>query len=802
MKISYKWLSEYLPQPIEINALSEILTKIGLEVEGYEKSESIKGGLEGLIIGEVITCVAHPNADKLKITTVNIGQPEVLHIVCGAPNVAAGQKVVVAPVGTTVHPLHGEAFLIKKAKIRGELSEGMICAEDEIGLGESHDGILILPENTTIGQNAKDYFKIPDADFTIEIGLTPNRSDANSHIGVAKDVCAYLSYHQNKAADVIFPESQIKENKKNPLPFSCTIHDEKACPRYAGLSIRNVKVVPSPEWLQKRLLAVGIHPINNVVDITNFVLQEFGQPLHAFDFDKISGAKLVIRKAHENEKFVTLDGKERNLRTEDLLICDEEKAMCLAGVFGGSHSGISNETKNIFLESAYFNPKTIRRTSVHHGLRTDAATHFEKGVSMEMLVPALKRAASLLVTIAGGEIASEIMDFYPQPIANRPVSLKYDYLNSLCGKVYEPQKVQLALDALGFDIKDIYPDEITVEIPGENQDIHQSADLVEEILRIDGLDNIEIPTRLNIPLNTHRQLTNRNLKEKIAQYLAYSGLQEIVTNSLTNSKYYPEEKNRVRLINNLSVELDVMRPQMLESGLEVILHNVNRKMQNVKIFEFGKTYAQSEIGKYQETELLSIWVSGNIADQEWQHKAVKTNEFYLKGVVESIFILLGIRKIKESTEEEKIIWKTGKEVLARTFSVSTEKLKSFDIKQAVFYAEINIQPLANAIANLKVKYTEMPKFPAMKRDLALVVDKGINYHQINEIVKARKWDALKNYELFDVFENEKLGQDKKSLALSFTFQLKERTLTDEEVDKMMQELIKIYENDLNAFVRS
>lgn len=827
MKISYKWLSQYLPQSIEINKLSEILTNIGLEVEGFEKSESIKGGLAGLVIGEVKTCEPHPNADKLKITTVDIGQAELLHIVCGAPNVAAAQKVVVAPIGTTVYPLHNEAFLIKKAKIRGELSEGMICAEDEIGLGESHDGIMILPQDAIVGTLAKDYFKIPDSDYTIEIGLTPNRSDANSHLGVAKDVCAYLSYHQNEIIKPVLPEIDTEEKAtdyvnsldpfgtpsfgfgnqrikqiQNPLEFSIDIQNLTACPRYAGITLRNVTIAPSPDWLQKSLLAVGIHPINNVVDITNYVLQEYGQPLHAFDYDKITGTQLVIRKAKDQEKFITLDGKERSLRTEDLMICDAEKPMVIGGVFGGLHSGISNETKNIFLESAYFNPKTIRRTSVHYGLRTDAATHFEKGVAMEMVLPALKRAASLLVEITGAEIASEIKDIYPNPIENRIVPLKYDYLNNLCGKSYDPKKVQLAFQSLGFEIKNQNETEIEVSIPGENQDIHQSADLVEEILRIDGLDNIEIPTRLNIALNTHKQLTNRNLKERIAQHLSYSGLQEIITNSLTNSRYYPEEKNMVHLLNNLSVELDVMRPKMLESGLEVILHNTNRKMQNLKIYEFGKTYVQSEIGKYFEQDLLSIWISGNIKEQEWSQKPAKANEFHIKGIVQNMFDFLGLSKVKESVEENKILWKQGKETIATCYKVNDERLNYFNIKQAVFYAEIDIKNLAKAIANLKVKFEELPKFPSMKRDLALVVNKEITYNKINAIVKSRQWESLKNYELFDVFENEKLGKDKKSLALSLTFQLKERTLTDEEVDKMMTELIKIYENNLNAFVRT
>jgi len=801
MQIAYSWLMDYLPQPVPVEELSNILTSIGLEVEAIEKSEAVRGGLEGLVIGQVVTCAPHPNADKLRVTTVDVGGEAPLPIVCGAPNVAAGQKVVVATVGTTVYPTQGAPFMIKKAKIRGAVSEGMICAEDEIGLGESHEGIMVLPEDAVTGTPAKTYFQIGEPDYTIHIGLTPNRSDGNSHIGVARDVCAYLTHHRGSGHKVRYPQTPLPE-AGDGLPVAIEIEAAEACSRYAGISIKNITVGPSPEWLSRRLQTIGLRPINNVVDITNYVLHEYGQPLHAFDYDRISGHKIIVRHAQEGDKFVTLDDKERTLRGEDLMICDAEKSMCMAGVFGGAASGVTAATRNLFLESAYFDPRTIRRTSMHHGLRTDAATHFEKGVDMEMVVPALLRAAQLIAEIAGGTVASAVYDLYPAPLQSRVIRVQYHYLHSICGKKYAPEAVDTILQALGFCIQNKTADFIEVAVPSNKPDVKQPADIAEEILRIDGLDQVDIPSRLNISLHRRPAPATRRWKEQIATYLTAAGLQEIVTNSITNSKYYSEDTPLVKMINSLSSELDALRPGMLESGLEVIAYNVNRKAQDLKLYEFGNIYRTDHVGKYQQSARLAIWVTGNSRPQHWQQAALKSDLYYLKGIVAHIFDTCGIKKIKETETEGGIIeWKRGSQALAKAMAVTADRLKLFDIKQEVFYAELDVELLAEAADSVKVRYAELPRFPFMKRDLALVLDKNVPYSKVAAIAQAQKWEALKEYELFDVFESEKLGPGKKSLALSFTFQLNDRTLTDEEVDGMMKQLMTSYQKDLQAVVR-
>lgn len=801
MQIAYSWLLNYLPQPVPVDELSAVLTNIGLEVEAVEKAEKIPGGLAGLVIGYVETCAPHPNADKLSVTTVNIGTGTLLPIVCGAPNVAAGQKVIVAPVGTTVHPLNGEAFLIKKAKIRGEASEGMICAEDEIGLGESHDGILVLPEDAVIGTLAKDYFKIPDSDYTIHVGLTPNRSDGNSHIGVARDVCAYMIHHKGGDWAVQYPESNLDVNGNDTLPIAIAVEATEACPRYAGITIANVNVQPSPDWLKDHLQTIGVRSINNVVDITNYVLHEYGEPLHAFDYDKIDGHQIVVKHLNEGDKFVTLDDKERTLRQEDLMICDAGKGLCIAGVFGGAGSGVSLTTKNIFLESAYFLPRSIRRTSMHHGLRTDAATHFEKGVDVAQVIPALKRAAALIIAIAGGTIASDIQDHYPQPLEAQKITVQYQYINNICGKEYAPEAVDKILAALGFTLLNKTADFLELEVPSNKPDVKQPADIAEEVLRIDGLDNVEIPSRLNISLHRRPAPASRKWKEKMATYLTAAGLQEIVTNSITNSKYYTEDVPVVKMINSLSSELDIMRPEMLESGLEVISYNANRKSPDLRLYEFGNIYRQDNVGQYKQSAKLAIWITGNSKEQHWQHPVQKTDIYYTKGLIQNLFTLCGIRKIQESENEGAITWKRGKQVVGYAKQVAADKLKKFEVKQDVFYAEIDIEAFVDAAEGVKVKYTELPKYPSMRRDLALILDKNVPYNKVLAIAQSQKWDALKNYDLFDVFESEKIGNDKKSLAMSFTFQLNERTLTDEEVDVMMKELIEAYQKNLQAIVR-
>ncbi len=808
MIILYQWLIEYLPEPLPVNELSKILTSIGLEVEAVEPVESVRGGLEGLIIGEVLTCEKHPNADKLSVTTVNIGGAEALHIVCGAPNVAAGQKVVVAPVGATVHPTEGEPFLIKKAKIRGEESAGMICAEDEIGLGKSHAGILILPEEAVVGTLAKNYFNIPDTDFEIHIGLTPNRSDANSHIGVARDVCAYLTHHKGKRYSINVPETRVGVENFKPLhttnPIKIHIAAPDACPRYAGISLRNVKVGPSPEWLKQRLQTVGVRSINNIVDITNYVLHEYGQPLHAFDADKINGSEINVRFMPEGSVFTALDGKERKLQADDLMICDAKGPLAIGGVFGGAESGITDATSNVFVESAYFDPKHIRRTSLHHNLRTDAATHFEKGVDINNVLPALMRAAGLMVEIAGAEICSGVTDEYPQPLQPVVVAVSYSHIQMLSGKDYPQEAIKEILLASGFEIEQETAEGLTLKVPSNKTDVSQAADIVEEILRIDGLDNIQIPGRLNIAL-TKGLPSDRAERERMAELLCGIGLQEIVTNSIVNSKYYPERTDLVRMINSLSSELDVMRPSMLEGGLEVIQYNCNRKSSDLQLFEFGNIYAHPEAGNnYLQSPCLALWVTGNTTTAQWDRKEKGADIFYLKGMIGNLMRYSGISATESYTDNnggQEIVWKWKNQPLCMAMQVSSKRCAEFDVKQPVYYAEIYWEKWLKAMAAGKISYKEVAKFPAVQRDLAIILENNINYKQVQDVTEQLRLDALQSFGLFDVFESEKLGKGKKSYALSYIFQLQDRTLTDTETEQLMKRLMDVYKNKLSAQIR-
>jgi phenylalanyl-tRNA synthetase beta chain len=797
MIISYKWLLNYLPEPLPVEKLSQILTDIGLEVEIFEPVEAVKGSLKGLKIGEVLTCEKHPNADKLKVTTVNVGDENPLHIVCGAPNVAAGQRVVVATVGTTVHPTEGDSFLIKKAKIRGEESEGMICAEDEIGLGKSHAGIMILPEDAPIGLLAQQYFNIPEADYAIHIGLTPNRSDAMSHIGVARDVCAYLSHHKGGKYAVKMPTIQLPA-KENALDIAVNIEAKDACLRYAGISISGVKIAASPAWLQQYLKTIEVRSINNVVDITNFVLHEFGQPLHAFDAQKIKGKQVNVRFLPQDSLFLSLDEKERKLQANDLMICDEKEGMCIAGVFGGANSSVTENTTDIFLESAYFHPTFVRRTSMHHGLRTDAATHFEKGVDINNVIPALQRAAQMICEIAGGKIASELVDVYPEKITPTKVTVGYDYIQKLSGKLYAPTAIKQVLVALGFEIEIENEVGLTLSVPTNKADVSQPADIVEELLRIDGLDNIAIPERLNISLMPTK-ISDRSMKEKIAELLCGEGFQEIVTNSIVNSKYYPDRTDLVRMLNSLSSELDVMRPSMLESGLEVIQYNCNRKNNDLLLFEFGNIYRKEE--SYVEEPQLALWISGNIISGQWNQKSLNVDAYFLKGIIQNLARKTGVNTISESIEDNRIVFKIKNKILASIEQVDRKRLVQFDVKQDVFYAVINWNHWYKTATTNKIRYTEIPKFPPVKRDLALVLDKTVTFQQIKETTEQLKLNGLQEFGLFDVFESEKIGADKKSLALNFTFQLTDRTLTDSETDALMQQLMNAYKNKLQAQIR-
>lgn len=806
MTISYNWLSDYLPEKIEPEKLSKILTSIGLEVESLEKYESIKGGLTGLVIGEVLTCEQHPNADKLKITTVNIGDKTALQIVCGAPNVAAGQKVIVAPAGTTIHPSQGEAVTMKVAKIRGVESYGMICAEDEIGMGDSHEGILVLTKDVKAGTPASEYFH-PYEDWIFEIGLTPNRMDAMSHLGVAKDVCAYLTQHNKKETKPKSPFTNTFKADNHKLPIKVTIENTQACERYAGVSITKVTVKESPEWLKNRLTAIGLRPINNIVDITNYVLHETGQPLHAFDADAMKGNCAIVKTLPEGTIFTTLDGKERKLNAEDLMICNAENGMCIAGVFGGIESGVKETTRNIFLESAWFNPVSIRKTYIRHGLRTDAATRFEKGVDISNTVNVLKRAALLIKEIAGGEISSDVVDIYPTPKEKVQLGLKYHYLKKLSGKNYHPDAIKRILTSLGFEILKEDIDQLWVAVPYSKPDITLPADIVEEIVRIDGLDNIEIPTSITISPAVETLGLKDGLKNKIAGYLTGQGFHEIMTNSITNSKYFSEEVSghTVKMINNLSADLDVLRPSMLPTGLETIAFNINRRNVNLKLFEFGKTYLEKSVGNYVEEEHLSLYITGADHEDNWDEKSKQQDFFDAKGLTSSIFTLCGLNDMKfekkDITSSLTLNISTEKTEIGNVSEVSNAELKKFDIKQPVYFIDINFENLLELVEKQKIIYSEVPRFPSVQRDVAMVIDKGVNYEAVRSVVKKEKLSKLTDMRLFDVFESDKLGANKKSIAVAFTFLDEEKTLTDKEVDNMVNKLMNSFERELGAEIR-
>lgn len=807
MKISYNWLCKYLPVHPAPEKLSRILTSIGLEVESLEPYESIKGSLAGLVIGEIVECEKHPNADKLKLTKVNVGQKENLQIVCGAPNAAAGQKVVVAPVGATIHPASGDAITMKVAKIRSIESYGMICAEDEIGMGTGHDGIIVLNNDAVPGTPAAEYFNVY-SDWIYEIGLTPNRMDAMSHLGVAKDVCAYLSHHENNQSKVVSPYTNGIKTTTSHKEFSVTIENTNACRRYAGAVIKNVMVKESPQWLKDSLLAIGQRPINNIVDITNFILHESGQPLHAFDADEVKGKKIIVKNLPEGTSFISLDEKERKLSAEDLMICNgDSEPMCIGGVFGGLHSGVTEKTKNIFLESAWFNPVDIRRSSLRHGLRTEAATHFEKGVDISNAVNVLKRASALITEIAGGEVSGDFIDVYPQPAEKNQVAIRYHYLKKLSGKNYHPDAVKKILTALGFEIAKEGMDELWVLVPFNKPDITLPADIVEEIIRIDGLDNIEIPQSVSISPQTQNNFSE-TLKEKLAATLAGMGFREIVTNSITNSKYYNEDvlATSVKMLNNLSADLDVLRPSMLETGLESLAWNINRKTSNLQFFEFGKTYSTTKVGDYKETEKLCLWLTGDSNTAGWRNKGEAHSFFSAKTILSKLMSVCGINDIVFSNSEtnyqgEVFAFSQKKTLLGNLVIVDKNRLATFDIKQAVFFISIDFKAMYKIISSSKTSYNEVPKFPAVQRDLALVIDKEKQFAEVEHALKALRLDKLSGYRLFDIFESDKLGVGKKSFAINFTFLNPEKTLTDEEVDGMMKKIITTMEKDLQAEIR-
>jgi phenylalanyl-tRNA synthetase beta chain len=807
MTISYNWLSDYLPVKIEPERLSRILTSVGLEVESVEKYEAVKGGLQGLVIGEVLECVPHPNADKLKLTKVNIGGEEPLSVVCGAANVAVGQKVIVAVPGTTIYPVKGEPATMKVAKIRGVESRGMLCAEDEIGLGESHEGILVLPATAKVGMTAAAWFK-PYTDHIIEIGLTPNHMDAMSHLGVARDVCAWLTNHENKEFRPKLPSLTGFKADNNSLPVSVSILNKRACERYSGLSIKGITIKESPKWLQDKLKAIGIRSINNIVDITNFVLHEMGEPLHAFDLDAIKGNKIIVRNLPEGTPFVTLDDKERKISAEDLVICNAEEPIALAGVFGGLHSGISDSTTNIFLESAWFNPVDIRKTSFRHGLRTDAAIHFEKGMDISGTIQALKRAALLIRELAGGEIASEIVDIYPEPANKTQVILKHHYLKKLSGKNYHPDTVKNILLSLGFEIIKEGIDDIQVTVPWHKPDIHLPADIVEEVMRIDGLDNIDIPVAITISPSVEKDRPQAARKSAVASYLVGQGFNEILTNSITNSAYFSDQEleTAVKMINNLSADLNILRPSLLETGLESIAYNLNRKSDSLQFFEFGKSYRTTGVGQYAEINHLGLYVTGQLREDSWKGKGHRADLYYVKSLCERIFQLLDLPvPVWEALDHPKLgtgltVSREGKRVV-ELGAVSPVLLKRFDCRQELFFADLRWDLLMEEVSVKNIEFRELPRQLPVYRDLAMIVARTLPFEKVERAIRGIKLDKLQEVKLFDIFESERLGAGKKSLAVSFTFLDEEKTLTDKEVDGMIGKIMGALEKEVQAEIR-
>ncbi len=816
MNISYNWLKNYIDIDLAPEKVSEILTDIGLEVGSIEEIQSVKGGLEGLVIGEVLTCEKHPDADKLSKTTVNIGQGEPLPIVCGAPNVAAGQKVVVATVGTVLYS-GDDSFTIKKSKIRGEVSMGMICAEDEIGMGTSHDGILVLPSDVTVGTLAKDYFNV-ETDISIEVDLTPNRVDAASHYGVARDLAAYLK-QQNPEIQVQLPAVDAFKPDNTNYTVSVTVENNEACPRYCGVTISDITVKESPKWLQTKLKAIGLSPINNVVDVTNFVLHELGQPLHAFDGAKIKKDTVVVKTLADGTLFKTLDEAERELSDQDLMICNAEEGMCIAGVFGGIESGVSASTTKVFLESAYFNPVWVRKTAKRHTLSTDASFRFERGIDPNITVYALKRAALLIKEVAGGTISSDIVDIYPQPIANHEVSVKYSNVHRLIGKELPKETIQKIVTGLEMEIKSETEVGLELSIPPYRVDVTREADVIEDILRIYGYNNIEMPDSVNSTISYSPKPDNHKLTNLIANQLTATGFSEIMCNSLTKVSYYEALKSYpadqlVKLANPLSQDLGGMRQTLLFGGLESIQHNRNRRNADLKLFEFGNCYyytpeaSKNAVESYNEDQHLAIFMTGNKAAANWNTAEQAISFFDLKNQIENMLAQLGLTFNDFSEEEitsdlfaEGLSLKMGDKTIINYGLVDAKILKAFDIDAPVCFAEIKWAPILKKSSKKTITYSEISKFPEVKRDLALLLNKEVKFAQVKEIAQKTEKKLLKSVSLFDVFEDKKLGDGKKSYAVSFILQDETKTLNDKQIEKIMNKFMMNFETELGAQIR-
>ena len=808
MKVSYSWIKEYLN--VDLNAVdcAKVLTDTGLEVEGIQEVESIKGGLKGLVIGNVLTCEQHPNADRLRKTTVTIGD-ETLEIVCGAPNIAAGQNVVVATVGTILYDDKGESFKIKKGKIRGEVSLGMICGSDEIGMGGAHDGIMVLDENAKPGTPASEYFKL-ESDTVFEIGLTPNRSDAMGHMGVALDLRAGMAA-QGVSLDLCKPSVEAFAVDNTDLSIDVTVEDNELCPRYAGLTISGLKVEESPEWLRRRLEAIGLSPINNIVDSTNYVLHETGNPLHAFDASKIKGNKIIVKTLAKDTEFITLDAQERKLDSGDLMICNDQEPMCIAGVFGGADSGVSENTTSIFLEAAFFNPVSVRKTAKRHALNTDASFRFERTVNPNTVIWALKRAALLIKEIAGGTISSEITDIYPNPIENFIIDFTYDKCDRLIGDVIDRKTIKSILANLEIDILEENADSLKLSVPPYRADVQREVDVIEEILRIYGYNNIGMSGRINASLSIAPKPDTHKIQERISDLLSSNGFHESMCNSLTKASYTDgidslTKDSQVVLLNPLSQDLNTMRQTLLFGGLEGLAYNINRKVPNVLLYEFGKTYNRYG-DEFVEERRLALWLTGGKQEEGWNAKSDKVDFFHMKGLVEKILQKLGLNQGVSLSQtqtdllSEAVVYKIRKKKVVELGMVRKSILKNFGIKQEGFYADLNWDAILEMLKNQKTSYKEVSKFPAVRRDLALLLDEKVAFTELETIALRSDKNLLKEVKLFDVYQGDKLAKGKKSYALSFVFRDEEKTLTDKVVDKAILKIFKSLEHQLKAELR-
>lgn len=808
MKISYNWLQQFLKIDWPAEQTGELLTDLGLEIEGIESFQSVKGGLQGIIVGEVLTCEQHPNADRLKVTTVNIGEKSPLQIVCGAPNVAKGQKVPVATIGTTLYTEEGDSWKIKKGKIRGEESHGMICAEDELGLGSSHDGIMVLEPNTKVGTAVAELFEVEN-DQVFEIGLTPNRADAMSHFGVARDLKAGLLQKEINT-ELITPSVSSFHVENRTLKIDIDVKDKTLAPRYCGVTISGIKVEESPLWLQNRLRSIGLAPKNNVVDITNYVLHELGQPLHAFDAAKIAGNKVVVKTLPKGTKFTTLDDLERELHTEDLMICDAEKPMCIAGVFGGAHSGVTENTTSIFLESAYFNPVSIRKTAKRHALNTDASFRFERGIDPNITEYALKRAALLIQEVAGGDITSDLLDFYPNKIKDFQVRMSFENAKKLIGEEIPKETIKSILTSLDIKVNNVTETGLGLTVPAYRNDVQREADIIEEILRVYGYNNIRTTEKLNASISNTSKFEDYKLQNIIGNQLASQGFFEMLSNSLTTPKYIElseqlKEEHNVEMLNPLSNDLSVMRQSLLFSGLEAVSYNINRKRDNLKLYEFGKTYHNYKDNR-EEYKRLSIFLTGNKNNLRWNAPTQKSDFFYLKGIVNSTLERLGLNKhkvspIKNDVFSEGISLSLGKVKLVDFGIINKRVLKHFGISQEVLFAEFDWDNIIDLVKHQDIKFKEIPKYPEVRRDFALLLDENITFEDVDKIAMQTEKQLLKDVDLFDVYQGKNLPKGKKSYAVSFTIQDDKKTLTDKQIDKIMNKLQANFEKQLGAELR-